>query len=89
MKRNNARLVDKSYSQQLGIDYIETFASVVQLDTTQNLIAMAAQRNWLIHQLGVKSAFLIGELEEDIYVEKPQGFVVNKEKYNVNKILYA
>lgn len=82
----------KGYSQQPGIDYNETFAPVAQLDTIRTLIAVAAQRGWLLHQLDAKVAFFNGELEEDIYVEQPQGFIVNGEEhkvYKLNKALYG
>ena len=92
VQRNKARLVAKGYSQQPGIDYNETFAPVARLDTIRTLIAMAAQKGWLLHQLDVKSTFLNGELEKDIYVEQPQGIIVNGEEYKVyklNKALYG
>ena len=92
VQRNKARLVAKGYSKQPGIDYNETFAPVARLDTIRTLIAVAAQKDWLLHQLDVISAFLNGELEEDIYVEQPQGFIVNGEEhkvYKLNKSLYG
>ncbi|XP_071689253.1 uncharacterized protein [Rutidosis leptorrhynchoides] len=58
-----------------GVDYNETFAPVARLDTIRALVALAAQRRWKIYQLDVKSAFLNGFLEEEIYVEQPQGFI--------------
>ena len=64
VQRNKARLVAKVYSQQPGIDYNETFAPNARLDTIRTLIAMAAQKGWLLHQLDVKSTFLNGELEK-------------------------
>ncbi|BBH09483.1 F-box family protein with DUF295 [Prunus dulcis] len=53
----------------------ETFAPVARLDTIRALVALAAQKKWRIYQLDVKSAFQNGELEEEIYVEQPQGFI--------------
>ncbi|CAL2259665.1 unnamed protein product [Prunus armeniaca] len=67
-----ARLVAKGYSQQHGIDYTEVFAHVARLDTIHLVIALAAQRQWTIYQLDVKSAFLHGELNEEVFVEQPQ-----------------
>ena len=69
-----ARLIVKGYLQQCGIAYNETFAPIARLDTIRVLIALAAQNKWKIHQLDVKSAFLNGYLEEEIYVEQPRGF---------------
>ena len=84
IQKHKARLVAKGYSQQPGIDYNETFAPVARLDTIRALIALAAQKGWNIYQLDVKSAFLNGVLEEEIYVEQPQGFI---NKGNEGKVL--
>ncbi|CAL8990716.1 unnamed protein product [Prunus brigantina] len=75
IQKHKARLVAKGYSQQPGIDYNETFAPVARLDTIRALVALAAQKKWRIYQLDVKFAFLNGELEEEIYVEQPQGYI--------------
>ncbi|KAG8491339.1 hypothetical protein CXB51_014517 [Gossypium anomalum] len=75
-----------------GIDYLDTFAPVAKLDTIRLLIALAAHMQWKIHQLDAKSAFLNGFLEEEIYVEQPQGFkVADKEEmvYRLKKALYG
>ncbi|KAG8479014.1 hypothetical protein CXB51_028903 [Gossypium anomalum] len=87
-----ARLVVKGFSQKYGLDYLETFALVARLDTIRLLVALAAQLEWKIHQLDVKSAFLNGFLEEEIYVEQPEGFKVpHKEDvvYRLKKALYG
>ena len=87
-----ARLVMKGYAQEYGIDYTEVFAPVARMDTVRMIIAMAAQRGWGIHQLDVKSAFLHGELKEDVFVEQPQGYeVTGKEHmvYKLHKALYG
>lgn len=74
MEKYKARLVAKGYSQQYGVDYTEVFAPVARMDTVRMIIALAAQRSWRIYQLDVKSAFLHGELNEDVYVEQPRGY---------------
>lgn len=87
-----ARLVVKGYAQEYGIDYTEVFAPVARMDIVRMIIAMAAQRGWGIYQLDVKSAFLHGELKEDVFVEQPQGYeVTGKEHmvYKLHKALYG
>jgi hypothetical protein len=66
--KHKARLVAKGYVQKQAIDFEEVFAPVARLDTIRLLLAMAANRGWQVHHLDVKSAFLNGELIEDVYV---------------------
>jgi hypothetical protein len=61
--------VAKGYKQREGIDYREVFAPVARLETIRLMISLDAQYRWKIYQLDVKSAFLNGFLEEEIYVE--------------------
>nr|AFP55578.1 copia-type polyprotein [Rosa rugosa] len=87
-----ARLVAKGYAQQFGIDYTEVYAPVARWDTIRLIVALAAQKNWTIFQLDVKSAFLHGELNEDVYIEQPQGFEQKGEEekvYKLKKALYG
>ena len=65
----------KGYAQQFGVDFFETFASVARLDTIKMFLALAAHKGWKIHQLDVKSAFLNGMLEEEVFVDQRKGFV--------------
>ncbi|GLU01768.1 hypothetical protein SLE2022_190540 [Rubroshorea leprosula] len=92
LNKCKARLVVKGYSQLAGIDFTETFALVARFDTIRLLFAMAAQKSWLIYQLDVKSAFLKGELKEEIYVEQPDGYVkkgAEHKVYLLKKALYG
>ncbi|KAL8087865.1 hypothetical protein AgCh_037851 [Apium graveolens] len=72
--RNKARLVAKGYSQEEGIDYDETFAPVARLEAIRIFLAFAAHSNFKVYQMNVKSAFLNGELEEEVYVQQPPSF---------------
>ena len=75
-----------------GVDYSETFAPVAWLDTIRLLLAVATQKNWRIYQLDIKYAFLNGFLQEEIYVEQPQGFIKDGEEnkvYLLKKALYG
>jgi len=78
-----ARLVVKGYAQIFGVDYSDTFVSVARLDTIKMLLAVAAQMGWKVYQLDVKSAFLNGFLQEEIYVEQPKGFMKKGEEDKV------
>jgi hypothetical protein len=66
--RNKSRLVEQGYSQKEGIDYEETFASVARFEATRILLAFSVAKGFILHQMDVKSAFLNGVLEENVYV---------------------
>ncbi|KAL0335094.1 UNVERIFIED_CONTAM: putative mitochondrial protein [Sesamum radiatum] len=89
IQKHKARLVAKGYSQLPGIDYTETFAPVARLDTIRALIAIAANKKWKIYQMGVKSAFLNGYIDEEIYVEQPQGFIAKGSEEKVLRLKKA
>ena len=71
VNKHKARLVVKGYAQMFGVDFSETFSLVARLDTIRLLLALATQKDWIIHHMDVKSAFLNGHLEEEIFVEQP------------------
>lgn len=90
--KHKARLVAKGYVQRKGVDFDEVFAPVARLETFRMLLALAAKEGWQVHHLDVKSAFLNGELQEEVYASQPEGFVVsgNEHKvYRLNKALYG
>ena len=92
INKYKARLVVKGYAQQPGVDYGETFAPVAQHDTIRLIIALAAHLGWKIFHLDVKSAFLNGDLEEEIYVNQPEGFIEEGKEdkvYLLKKALYG
>eukprot|EP00252_Welwitschia_mirabilis_P001422 TRINITY_DN11285_c1_g1_i1.p1 TRINITY_DN11285_c1_g1~~TRINITY_DN11285_c1_g1_i1.p1 ORF type:complete len:107 (+),score=13.60 TRINITY_DN11285_c1_g1_i1:832-1152(+) len=69
------RLVAKGYKQVFGVDYAEVFAPIARYDTIRLVIALAAKNSWPIYQLDVKSAFPHGDLEEQVFIEQPPGYV--------------
>ena len=90
--RYKARSVAKGYTQSYGIDYIETFASVAKLNTIRVLVAIAATYRWELYQYDVKNAFLHGELEEEVYMSPPPGYVLSNNPSDVchlKKSLYG
>ena len=77
--RLKARLVAKGYTHIFGLDYGDTFSPVAKMASVRLFIAMTALRQWLLHQLDVKNAFLNGDLNEEIYKDQPPSFVVQGE----------
>ena len=72
--RYKARLVAQGFSQIPGMDFFETFAPVVRMDSVRAILAIAAIKDFEIQQLDVKGAYLNGDLEEEIYMRQPEGF---------------
>ncbi|KAL0282934.1 UNVERIFIED_CONTAM: Retrovirus-related Pol polyprotein from transposon TNT 1-94 [Sesamum angustifolium] len=72
-----AKLVARGFKQKEGIDYFNTYSPVARLTTIRVLIALDSVYNLSIHQMDVKTAFLYGELEEEIYMDQPEGFVAH------------
>ena len=89
-----ARLVAKGYSQQPGIDYDETFAPVAKFTSIRMLLALAAHYDFEVHQMDVRSAFLNGDLDVDIYMQQPEGYTDDRSGgqllvCKLNKALYG
>lgn len=92
INKHKARLVVKGYAQIFCVDFSDTFAPVARLDTIILLLAITAQKGWKVYQLDVKSTFLNGFLEEEIYVEQSEGFAVKGQEddvYLLKKALYG
>ena len=90
--RNKARLVAQGYNQQEGIDYEETFAPVARLEAIRILCAFASYTGFTLYQMDVKSAFLNGVIQEEVYVRQPPGFEDPKHPeyvFKLKKALYG
>jgi hypothetical protein len=89
--RHKARLVARGFVQQEGVDYEDAFAPVARMESVRMLLALAAQEGWVVHHMDVKSAFLNGDLHEEVYVSHPGFEVPGEEKkvYRLHKALYG
>nr|GFA87144.1 hypothetical protein [Tanacetum cinerariifolium] len=90
--KNKARLVAKGYRQEEGIDFEESFAPVARIKAIRIFITNATSKNMTIYQMDVKTAFLNGELKEEVYVSQPEGFVDPDHPthvYRLKKALYG
>lgn len=84
-----ARLVAKGFSQRQGFDYNETYSPVAKLTTFRIILAVANENDWILHQMDVKTAFLNGNLNEEIYMKQPEGFAKGNLVCKLNKSLYG
>ncbi|GJW79147.1 zinc finger, CCHC-type containing protein [Tanacetum coccineum] len=82
-----ARLVIQGFRQKEGIDYFDTYAPVARITTIRLLLALAAIHNLVIHQMDVKTAFLNGDLDEEVYMKQPEGFVMPGNEHKVCKLV--
>ena len=90
--RFKARLLAQGYSQSEGVDNQEVFSPVVRYTSIRSLLAVANICNWEIHQMDVHTAFLQGELDEEIYMRQPEGYVEQDRPeyvYKLNKSIYG
>ncbi|GJT10840.1 retrovirus-related pol polyprotein from transposon TNT 1-94 [Tanacetum coccineum] len=90
--RNKARLVAQGYTKEEGIDYDEVFALVVRIEVIRLFLAYASFMNFVVYQMDVKSAFLYGKIEEEVYVYQPLGFEdleFPNRVYKVEKAFYG
>nr|GFA19115.1 hypothetical protein [Tanacetum cinerariifolium] len=92
MVKNKARLVTQGHTQEEGIDYDEVFAPVARIEAIRLILAYACFKDFIVYQMDVKSAFLYGHIEEEVYVYQPPDFEdpnFPDQVYNVEKALYG
>ena len=86
VERFKARLVARGFSQQPGVDYTETFSPVTRFSSVRTVLAIANQLDMDIHQMDVETAFLNGDLDEEIFMKQPTGFVMKGKENFVCKL---
>jgi hypothetical protein len=92
IEKYKAIFVARGFSQKESIDYEETFALMARYSSIRTIIALAAKMKWKLHQMDMKTTFLNGVTEEEVYMEQPQGFEVENRKshvYRLKKALYG
>jgi hypothetical protein len=87
IEKYKARLVGKGYNQKEGEDFFDTYLPVARLTTIRVLFSLATSYSLLVHQMDVKTVFLNGELEEEIYIDQPDDFAVKGQEGMVCKLL--
>nr|GEZ53216.1 retrovirus-related Pol polyprotein from transposon TNT 1-94 [Tanacetum cinerariifolium] len=87
--KNKARLVARGYRQEEGINFEDSFAPVARLEAIRIFLAYAAQKNMVVYQMDVKTAFLNGNLREEVYVSQPDGLVDADNPHHVYKLKKA
>ena len=86
------RFMAKGFSQKEGIDYEETFTPVARYSSIRTIISLAAEMGWHVHQMDIKTAFLNGVKEEEVFIAQPEGFdVENRERHvcRLQRALYG
>ena len=86
IEKHKARFVARGSSQKEGIDYEETFALVARYTSIRSVLSLATVMKWKIHQMDVKTYFLNGVVEEEVYVEQPLGFETHDKESHVCKL---
>jgi hypothetical protein len=92
VQKHKERLVARSFTKQPRIDFNKTFAPVARMDTVRTVLAISVQNRWPVYQMDVKSTFFNEHLEEEVYVEQPQGYEVPRQEdkvYRLKKEVYG
>ena len=86
IEKYKSRFVARGFSQKEGIDYEETFSPVAKYTSIRSVLSLAAIMKWKVHYMDVKTAFLNGVVEEEVYVEQPLGFETHDRETHVCKL---
>ena len=86
VERYKARLVAQGFTQEENKDYFETYSPVANLTTIRLMLTLAVHNNWEIHQMDVKTAYLNGDLKEEIYMKQPEGYIMPGSENKVCKL---
>ena len=86
VERHKARLVAQGFSQKRSLDYDETFSPVIRFESLRTVIALAVQNGLELYQMDITTAFLNGELHEEVYMRQPEGFVTKGQEHLVCKL---
>ena len=89
IEKHKTRFVARGFSQVEGINYEETFTHVSRYTSIRTIISLATSMGWRLPQMDVKTTFLNGEIEEEVYIEQPDGFVIHEKEYHVCKLKKA
>jgi hypothetical protein len=89
IEKFKARFVARGFSQREGVDYEETFAPVARYTSIRAVMSLVSFMGWRIHQMDVKTTFLNGIIEEEVYIEQPQGFEVSGKESHVCRLKKA
>jgi hypothetical protein len=89
IEKYKSRFVARGFSQKEGIDYNETFAPIARYTSIKTIISLTSVLGWKLHQMDVKTAFLNGQVDEEVYIEQPEGFVVHRNASHVCKLKKA
>ena len=89
IEKHKMRFVARGFSQVEGIDYEETFSHVAQYTSIRMIISPATSMGKRVHQMDVKTTFLNGEIEEELYIEQPNGFMIHEKESHVCRLKMA